>query len=156
MGADEIIGKPRRGELFARLRVGERNIRLQTELLRLATTDPMTGLLNRRAFFEQGTALVAQGVQLAAILFDVDHFREVNDLYGHQTGDETIRAVATEAHKDQAIVGRLGGDEICILMNQYSLAQAWDVAENLRCRIKFAYQDRLTCSHEPHASNLTP
>jgi two-component system, cell cycle response regulator len=139
MGADEIIGKPpSRRELFARLRVGERNIRLQTELVRLATTDPMTGLLNRRAFFEQGTALcreVAQGVQLAAILFDIDHFKEVNDLYGHQTGDEAIRAIATEARKGHLIAGRLGGDEICILLNQHSLARAWDVAEDLRCRI---------------------
>jgi diguanylate cyclase (GGDEF)-like protein len=139
MGADEIISKPpSRKELFARLRVGERNIRLQTELVRLATTDPMTGLLNRRAFFEQGTELCresAQGDHLAAILFDVDHFKEVNDLYGHQTGDETIRTIATEARKDQAIVGRLGGDEICILLKKHTLDQAWDVAEELRCRI---------------------
>jgi diguanylate cyclase (GGDEF)-like protein len=136
MGADEIIGKPpSRKELFARLRVGERNIRLQTELLRLATTDPMTGLLNRRAFFEEGTALVTQGVRVAAILFDVDHFKEANDLYGHQTGDETICAIATEARKNQPIAGRLGGDEICILLKQHTLARAWDIAEDLRCRI---------------------
>ncbi len=139
MGADEIIGKPpNRRELFARLRVAERNIKLQTELIRLATTDPMTGLLNRRAFFEQGAELcreAAQGGQLAAILFDVDHFKEVNDLYGHQTGDETIRAIAAEACKDQSLAGRLGGDEICILLNTHNLASAWEVAEKLRCRI---------------------
>ena len=139
MGADEVIGKPpSRRELFARLRVAERNIRLQTELIRLATTDPMTGLLNRRAFFEQGTELcreAAQGDLLAAILFDVDYFKEVNDLYGHQTGDETIRAIAAEARKGQSLAGRLGGDEICILLKRHSLARAWDVAEDLRSRI---------------------
>jgi two-component system cell cycle response regulator len=139
MGADEIIAKPpSKRELFARLRVAERNVRLQSDLIRLATTDPMTGLLNRRAFFERASELCrdeCRGKQLGAILLDVDHFKEVNDLYGHRTGDETIRAVAAEAQKTQPIVGRLGGDEICILLKGHSLARAWDVAEELRCRI---------------------
>ena len=139
MGADEVIAKPPNPrELFARLRVGERNVRLQRELIRLAMTDPMTGLMNRRAFFERGVDLCqdhADGVPLAAILFDIDHFKEVNDLYGHQTGDETIRTIAAEARKGQTIVGRLGGDEICILLKNHNLARAWDAAEDLRCRI---------------------
>ena len=139
MGADDIIAKPpSKKELFARLRVGERNVRLQGELVRLATINSMTGLLNRRAFFERGVELCwecSNGSRLAAILFDIDHFKEINDLYGHQTGDQAIRMIADEAGKDQRIVGRLGGDEICILLKGLDLSRTWDVAEGLRCRI---------------------
>jgi two-component system, cell cycle response regulator len=139
MGADEIISKPpSKKELFARLRVGERNVRLQGELIRLATTDPMTGLLNRRAFFERGVELCKtkqKGNRVAAILFDIDHFKEINDLYGHQTGDTAICAIADEARHNQFLVGRVGGDEICILLNGHDLSCAWNVAEELRCRI---------------------
>lgn len=139
MGADDLIGKPPSSEqLFARLRVGERNIALQHELIRLAMTDPMTGLFNRRAFFERGTELCDKATEAsrpAAILFDIDHFKEVNDLYGHETGDEAIRALAVEAQQQQSIVGRLGGDELCILIGSCGLSCAWDLAEDLRRRI---------------------
>jgi diguanylate cyclase (GGDEF)-like protein len=139
MGADEIISKPPNKEhLFARLRVGERNVRLQAELIRLATTDPMTGLLNRRAFFEAGADLVREcrgGLRLSSVLFDIDHFKEINDLYGHQTGDHAICTIAEEARCKQQFVGRLGGDEICLLLKGSGLAYAWEVAEDLRCRI---------------------
>ena len=139
MGADEIISKPpNRKELLARLRVGERNVRLQDELIRLATTDPMTGLFNRRAFFEHGLELSRAGVgesRLSAVLFDIDHFKEINDLYGHQTGDQAIVGVAAEAKKNRRVVGRLGGDEICILLPAHGLSRAWDFAEDLRCRL---------------------
>lgn len=156
MGADEIIAKPpSKKELFARLRVGERSVRLQAELIRLATTDPMTGLLNRRAFFERGTELCrnkSEADRVAAVLFDVDHFKDVNDLYGHQTGDATIRAIAKEAQHNRMVVGRLGGDEICILLKDHALPRAWDVAEELRCRISALTIEtpggstRITCS----------
>ncbi|HET7630480.1 MAG TPA: diguanylate cyclase, partial [Candidatus Saccharimonadales bacterium] len=114
LGADEVISKPpSKKELLARLRVGERNVRLQSDLIRLATTDPMTGLFNRRAFFEQGVELCRQSSNtelVSAILLDLDHFKGINDLYGHQTGDQAIKAIATEARRNQPIVGRLGGD----------------------------------------------
>jgi len=139
MGADEIISKPpSKKQLLARLRVGERNVLLQSKLIQLATTDPMTGLLNRRAFFERGMESCggcSNDSRLAAVLFDIDHFKEINDLYGHQTGDETIRMIAAESLKDHRVVGRLGGDEICILLRGHSLGRAWDIAEELRCRI---------------------
>ena len=139
MGADEIISKPpKKEQLFARLRVGERNVRLQAELIRLATTDPMTGLLNRRAFFEKGAELVDEcrnGSRLSAVLFDIDHFKEINDLYGHQTGDHAICAIAEAARRKQQLVARLGGDEICLLLKGRGLDHAWEVAESLRFRI---------------------
>ena len=139
MGADDVIPKPpSKQQLFARLRVGERNICLQRELIWLATTDPMTGLLNRRAFFERGSEMcddAGEDRSLAAILFDLDHFKEINDLYGHETGDRAIQAIAGEAQNGHSVVGRLGGDELCILIKRCGMSRAWDLAEDLRCRV---------------------
>jgi two-component system, cell cycle response regulator len=154
MGADEIILKPpSKNQLFARLRAGERSLRLQRELIRLALTDPMTGLLNRRAFFEKAAQLCKEkATRLSAILFDIDHFKDINDFYGHETGDRAICAVSQQAVCNQHVVGRLGGDEICILLKGSGVAQAWDMAEELRCRIgalEIATPEgstRLTCS----------
>src|SRR5207302_5334426 len=80
-GADEFIRKPPVAEeLYARLRSAERLLRLQSELIRLASIDPLTGVFNRRAFFEKTENA---GTSLAAIMFDVDHFKSINDSYGH-------------------------------------------------------------------------
>jgi diguanylate cyclase len=98
----------------------------------------MTGLFNRRAFFEYGVELCRRSndtERVSAILFDLDHFKEINDLYGHQTGDQAIKAIAAEACKNQHLVGRLGGDEICILLRGHGLSSAWEIAENLRSRV---------------------
>ena len=154
MGADEIISKPpSKNELFARLRAGERSVQLQGELIRLALTDPMTGLLNRRAFFEKAAQICKEkSTRLSSILFDIDHFKEINDLYGHETGDRAICAVTQQAVHNQHIVGRLGGDELCILLRGLGLARAWDAAEELRCRISALEIEtpegstKLTCS----------
>src|SRR6267154_4979648 len=96
-GADEFIGKPpAEEELYARLRSAERLVRLQRELIRLAMVDPLTGLFNRRAFFEKAHQAVARANESnkpAAIMFDVDHFKRVNDTYGHDVGDQVLREI---------------------------------------------------------------
>jgi diguanylate cyclase (GGDEF)-like protein len=104
----------------------------------LATTDPLTGLNNRRGFFEKADAALREAEQsgsLSAILIDIDSFKAVNDLFGHHTGDEAIRAIAVEAQHDHAIVGRLGGDEFSILLRQ-PFAEALSLAESLRRRFE--------------------
>jgi two-component system cell cycle response regulator len=111
-GADDFIGKPPLAEeLYARLRAAERLAAMQRELLRLATTDPLTGLCNRRGFFEQATearrGTIPDG-NLSAILLDIDNFKHINDSYGHEAGDEAIRACARAARLEEAIAGRLG------------------------------------------------
>jgi PleD family two-component response regulator len=98
-GADEFIGKPPLAEeLYARLRAAERILFMQRELLRLAITDPLTGLCNRRGFFEQATEACARVVppdgSLSAIILDIDNFKRINDSYGHEAGDEAIRICA--------------------------------------------------------------
>ncbi len=138
-GADDFIGKPPMAEeLFARLRAAERIASMQRELLRLATTDPLTGLCNRRGFFEQAIEARARTVpdgSLSAILLDIDNFKQINDSYGHEAGDEAIRACAQAARLDAAVTGRLGGDEFALLLEQRSLREAVEIAEDLRRRL---------------------
>jgi diguanylate cyclase (GGDEF)-like protein len=138
-GADDFIGKPPLAEeLFARLRAAERIASMQRELIRLATTDPLTGLCNRRGFFEQATQVRARTIpdgNLSAILLDIDNFKTINDSYGHDAGDEAIRACAEAARLEDAVTGRLGGDEFALLLEQRALPEAVEIAENLRGRL---------------------
>src|SRR2546426_6826422 len=92
---------------------------MQRELIRLATTDPLTGARNRRAFFEiaeEACARAAAGGTLSAIMLDIDHFKRINDAYGHDVGDDVICAVAREAANECGIVARLGGGEVALLL----------------------------------------
>ena len=139
-GADDFIGKPPLAEeLFARLRAAERILSMQHELLRLAITDPLTGLCNRRGFFEQATEACARVVppdgSLSAIILDIDNFKLINDSYGHETGDQAIRICANAARLDEALTGRLGGDEFALLLERKPLPQAIEIAEDLRLRL---------------------
>jgi two-component system cell cycle response regulator len=138
-GADDFIGMPPMAEeLFARLRAAERIASMQRELLRLATTDPLTGLCNRRGFFEQAIEARARTIpdgNLSAILLDIDNFKQINDSYGHEAGDEAIRACAQAARFDEAVTGRLGGDEFALLLEQRTLPEAIEIAEDLRRRL---------------------
>jgi len=135
-GADDYIGKPPVAEeLYARLRAAERVASMQQELVRLATTDSLTGVLNRRAFFERAREACSRaeaGMPLSAILFDIDHFKRVNDLYGHDLGDRAICAVAHEAAAENPFVGRLGGEEFAMLLEGQDLGEALALAERLR------------------------
>ena len=139
-GADDFIGKPpATEELYARLRAAERFATMQRELVRLATTDPLTGVLNRRAFFEQAEEACARaaagGGALSGIMVDVDHFKRINDAYGHNVGDLVLRIVAREIRAKNEIVGRLGGEEFAIVLRDRPLAYAMAVAEALRQKL---------------------
>ena len=139
-GADDFIGKPPLAEeLFARLRAAERILSMQHELIRLATIDPLTGLCNRRGFFEHATEACARVVppdgSLSAIILDIDNFKLINDSYGHEIGDQAIRTCANAARLDEAVTGRLGGDEFALLLERKPLPQAVEIAEDLRLRL---------------------
>ena len=135
-GADDFIGKPpATEELYARLRAAERLRTMQRELVRLAMTDSLSGLLNRRAFFEKAHEARADVTALSAIMLDIDHFKRINDEFGHDAGDEVIRRVAKEARAVGEIVGRLGGEEFAIVLPGRTLAEAVDVAERLRLTV---------------------
>jgi two-component system, cell cycle response regulator len=133
-GADEFIRKPPVcEELYARLRSAERTLRLQGELIRLASVDPLTGVLNRRAFFERAERV--RQTPFAAVMFDVDHFKDINDSCGHDVGDQVLGAIGREASSQNRIVGRLGGEEFAILLEGADLDAAEAFAEGLRIRL---------------------
>ena len=134
-GADDFICKPPVAEeLYARLRAADRVTTMQADLIRLATTDTLTGVCTRRAFFERAADAYKRaeaGSALAAVMFDIDHFKKINDTHGHGMGDHVLRAVARAAANAGGIIGRLGGEEFSILVSG-SLEDAVDLAENLR------------------------
>jgi diguanylate cyclase (GGDEF)-like protein len=137
-GADDFIEKPPRAEeLHARLRAAERMTRLQEALIRLADTDALTGLLNRRAFRERAEAAArgADGRPLSCLLVDIDLFKRINDVHGHDVGDAAIRAVA-DLLNESGIVGRLGGEEFGIVLPERDLGAALRHAEGLRVRAR--------------------
>ena len=116
--------------------------RFQRHLHKIATTDALTGLLNRQALavlFRQSTlACKRSGRPLSAILFDIDHFKNVNDAYGHMAGDSVIQqvaAIALDVVRESDVVTRWGGEEYLVLLNDCNLAQAIAIAETLRQRV---------------------
>jgi eukaryotic-like serine/threonine-protein kinase len=116
--------------------------RLIGELQQLATTDEVTGLYNRRHFFELAGREVGRarryGRPLAAIMFDIDNFKRFNDSYGHATGDEVLRAVAARCRQNLRnvdLLGRYGGEELVVLLPESTLHDARKVAERLRLTV---------------------
>lgn len=104
---------------------------LEHGLRELAQTDSLTGLLNRRSFIERASAALAQahtrGEPLAVLLFDIDHFKQINDTHGHAAGDAVLchlaRLTREQLHGD-ALFARIGGDEFAVLLTGASDARA--------------------------------
>ncbi len=124
------------------------------ELERLATTDALTGISNRRVLIETLEEEVERAkteqTQLSCIMTDIDHFKKVNDTYGHGVGDEVIRAVATTlaaACSERQIVGRYGGEEFVVILPGVNAEQAIEIGERMRAAIVLlAAGDRLAVS----------
>jgi two-component system, cell cycle response regulator len=137
-GADDFISKPPvPEELRARLRAADRVTSMQRELIHNATVDFLTGVLNRRAFFEMTQQVCGRaqtGAPLSVIMFDMDNFKQINDVHGHQAGDAVLRRVAATAKGLGQVVGRLGGEEFCFLV-QMALADAVGFAERFRSMV---------------------
>lgn len=105
----------------------------------LATTDPLTGVANRRHFFDLARLEVERSIRygrpLSLLMFDADHFKQVNDRYGHGVGDEVLRAIASRCRaslREVDVIGRYGGEEFLVLLPETTGAQALQVAERLR------------------------
>ena len=113
--------------------------RMERELFRLATTDVLTGILNRRRFLELGEAeqmrVARYGTDSALLMLDLDHFKNVNDRYGHSVGDEVLRSFAREVTgllRTVDVFGRLGGEEFAVLLPETDTEGAVVFAERLR------------------------
>jgi two-component system, cell cycle response regulator len=148
LGANDYLVRPvDRNELLARARSQVRRKRLQDRLrenyhrsLSLALTDELTGLYNRRYVVAHLEELIArlngEGItDTSLMMFDVDHFKSVNDRFGHQGGDDALRQLAERALsgvRSIDLVARLGGEEFVVVMPETSLEAATNVAERLR------------------------
>lgn len=112
------------------------------ELMQTASTDSLTDALTRRAFKREAEQLIAAALRhkhgLACLLLDVDHFKKVNDTYGHAAGDEVLKAVAATCRsklRTSDLFGRLGGEEFAILLPHVGAEDAMIAAEKLRAEI---------------------
>ncbi len=117
-------------------------IRNAEQLEQLATFDAMTGLFNRRHFLALAEAewdrFQRYHRSLTMLMIDIDHFKRVNDRYGHAVGDETIRSVARaclDSKRSPDLVGRIGGEEFALLLPETDLVQAGVVAERIRSKV---------------------
>lgn len=123
--------------LFAELTMREQR---ETELRQLAEIDAMTSLLNRRSFKEKAQAALIQahaaGEPLSIVMVDLDHFKSVNDIYGHAAGDIVIRATAERllgsVRRETDLVGRLGGEEFVLCLPRADANATVRIAETLR------------------------
>ena len=164
-GVDDFVSKPfRRPELVARLRAGEHIARLEDDLMkrtcevhhlnaemasaneklkRMATTDELTGLLNRREAMNRLKELWASkeryGTIFSCIMLDIDFFKKFNDTYGHAAGDAVLRATAgvLQANvRTTDLVCRMGGEEFLVLCPSVRAREAGVCAEHLRAAVE--------------------
>jgi diguanylate cyclase (GGDEF)-like protein len=153
LGADDYLVKPvEPNELLARVRSGLRlrrallELSAKNELLeRLALTDPLTALPNRRAYEESLTSEIARANRhckpLALLYLDIDRFKEVNDLYGHPVGDEALLGFADLLRRHARrgdLAARIGGEEFAVLLPHTTRTQAALVAERIRRALEAA------------------
>ncbi len=152
LGAQDYLRKPcEPAELIARVRTVLRMKARQDELHRRndelsaeTSTDELTGLPNRRALGRLLPQLVerarSRGERVGVLVVDIDHFKQVNDSYGHLIGDVVLRTVARRLRsglRQEQVVGRWGGEEFLVLAADSSLDDAARVAERLRATVGF-------------------
>ena len=126
------------GRLFTYLDITERK-KMETELRRLAVTDSLTGIFNRRHFMTLAHREYLRSrryrSRFSILLLDIDHFKNINDTYGHSAGDELLRRMAQEVRstlRGADIFGRLGGEEFAIILPETNSGRAMEAAERLR------------------------
>lgn len=140
LGADQIELATTLGEQLA---LALSNVKLKEALKRQSIIDPLTGLFNRRYMDETLQRELSRAKRkdcaLSIVMLDIDHFKSVNDRYGHEAGDSVLRAVADRLKKnvrESDLVCRYGGEEILILMPECAQSDACARAERLRDAIR--------------------
>ncbi|WP_343586436.1 GGDEF domain-containing protein [Herbaspirillum sp.] len=146
---DDEVGGMMRALCVLKARILERNSlarereALIGQLQTSSNTDFLTGILNRRAFFahaeQQVSAAQRYRRDLSVVLFDIDHFKRINDSYGHLSGDAILRGVAQTASqllRKEDVLGRYGGEEFIVLLQESDLGKAEAVAQKLRMALE--------------------
>ena len=114
---------------------------VEGELAFAAYTDQLTGLSNRRAFLAEFDRRMASGAHGCVAMLDLDHFKRINDVYGHDAGDEVLRRFASVARgclRDGDMLARIGGEEFAVLLPGAGLAQAQIVCDRIRIAVSHA------------------
>jgi two-component system cell cycle response regulator len=155
-GADDYLVKPfDSDEMNARLQIAERILSLETKLREtldqmkvLALKDSLTGILNRRAIFETAedelTRAHREKTSLSLLMADLDHFKSINDRFGHAAGDQALMLAVQTIEKNlrpSDHVGRWGGEEFLIVLPNTESGEAVQIAERLRDSIARAEMD---------------
>jgi diguanylate cyclase (GGDEF)-like protein len=148
--ADQLVGAIHRAELFAQVEA-------------LAYTDSLTGVASRRAVekaLEEACAEPAGPGMPALVLCDIDNLKQVNDAGGHEAGDRALCAaadalVAASAGHEDAVVGRFGGDEFCVLLPSGTAAEAEAVALDAVARLEASGGERISCGVAARTEELS-
>ncbi len=125
-----------------------RSSRLIVQLAAAARTDPLTGVLNRRAMHERFEAELARAERhvrdISVLLLDADHFKQINDVHGHHLGDDVLVEIANilgGSQRQTDIVARFGGEEFAVVLPEVGLAAAQRVAERFRVLVEERFVD---------------
>jgi two-component system, cell cycle response regulator len=152
-GADDYIRKPfDTAELHARLRSGKRIVELEEKLRRQATVDNLTGLLNRGAIMDRLETEMERALResypICVAIVDLDHFKKINDTFGHSAGDTVLREAASKMSsvlRPYDAIGRYGGEEFIVVFPRCDESIASGIAERIRSsiaqRIEFDSQE---------------
>ena len=151
-GADDYITKPFDNAVFmARLKANARSFFLYKEIEKMAVTDSLTGLYNHKYIcdlvYNMARMESSRKTPFSIVLFDIDHFKSVNDTYGHQIGDYVLSAVANllkSEFRENCACGRYGGEEFLAVMKNCTLGKAFNAAQRFRekvASIKFKNHD---------------
>jgi len=131
--------------------------RLEVEMRKAATFDALTGLLNRQAFLEQARYIyhlaAREAFGFSVLVIDLDHFKSINDRFGHAHGDrvlETYGEIASHVARKSDLAGRLGGEEFAFLLPNTSAEQAWNFSERLHETVR-----NTRIAHETGAIHFT-
>ncbi|PZW44956.1 PAS domain S-box-containing protein/diguanylate cyclase (GGDEF)-like protein [Humitalea rosea] len=146
---DPVTGAP--GDLVVIVRDITDRKALEDKLTALAMTDGLTGLMNRRAFDQalerEWQRTLREGTQMSLLLLDLDHFKMFNDHYGHQVGDDCLRAVAAAVQKNMRrpgdVAARYGGEELAVILPNTDATGAVQVAGQLRLAVEVLHLPQL-------------
>ncbi|MDH5465268.1 MAG: diguanylate cyclase, partial [Thiovulaceae bacterium] len=157
-GANDYLKKPfSEDEIQIRVNTNLEMFHLLRNASDLANRDYLTNAYNRRYFFESGNAILKKAIRNKKSLFlailDIDHFKQINDTFGHDIGDEALKYFSkklNESFRTSDLIARFGGEEFCVLLEDISQEKAIELLDNFR-----KYFENHTLNAGPHEIHFT-